>query len=440
MNCTTTYRRQNNCTNFALLLGKIFYMGPDLIFFLVLAFFVGIDIYVYQSVKRAYTNIWVRRLYWIINGLGYLYMITAYLSFDRENNASRKVINGFILWIVIGYVPKLLIIAILLMEDVVRHAFGLYRRIFHPEVKELGEAFVPGRRKFVQNIALGLASIPFLGVLHGIWRGKYNYRIIKETIFFDDLPKAFDGFTIVQVSDIHSGSFDDREKIQYGVDLIKSQKADLFLFTGDMVNNNSAEMEPWIDVFKGIETPFGQYCVLGNHDYGDYQHWDSEEEKAANLDSLIHIQENLLGIKNLRNQNVKLEKDGEHIHLVGVENWGSKGFQKHGNLDLASEGLDDDSFKILMSHDPTHFDEVVVPHPKKFHLTLSGHTHGWQFGIEIPGFVKWSPSSVAYPKWAGLYQEKEQHLYVNRGFGYLGFPGRVGIWPEVTLIELRRNS
>ncbi|GGH70866.1 metallophosphoesterase [Phaeocystidibacter marisrubri] len=412
-------------------------MTPGLVFTLTLALFFGIDYYVYQSVKRAYTNVWVRRIYWLICIVGYLYMLTSFLGFDRANE-SRKVVNGFATLIMIWYVPKFLIIAILLLEDFTRLLFGLYRRVAKPEVKELGESFVPGRRKFVQNVALGLASIPFLGVLHGIWKGKYNYRVIKETLFYDDLPEAFDGFTILQISDIHTGSFDDKEKIQYGVDLIKAQKADLILFTGDMVNNQSSECIPWLDVFKGIEAPHGQFCVLGNHDYGDYMTWDSEADKAADVEALVRM-ESEIGFRNLRNENVKIEKDGQSIDLVGVENWGLR-FKQRGDLDLAMKDLEKDSFKILMSHDPTHFDEVVIHHEKKVHLTLSGHTHGWQFGIEIPGFVKWSPSSFAYPKWAGLYQEKGRKLYVNRGFGYLAFPGRVGIWPEITLLELRRKA
>lgn len=418
-------------------------MGPFLVFFFSLIIFVAIDIYTYQSVKRAFTNKWLRRFFWIISGAGYLYMIVSALNFDSANEA-RKVLNGFMIIIMLWYIPKFLIIALLFTEDVFRFTIALYRRFLHPERKELNQPFVPGRRKFVQNIALGLAAIPFAGVLHGIWKGRYNYRVIKETLFFDDLPEAFDGFTIVQVSDIHSGSFDDPEKIQYGVDLIKSQNADLFLFTGDMVNNMSEEMIPWVNMFKSIKAPYGQYAVLGNHDYATYRTWSADEAEnerlaTADVEKLVKMQQEEIGFRNLRNESVRIEKDGEHFDLVGVENWGL-GFHKDGDLNKAMEGLEKDSFKVLMSHDPTHFDEHVKGHEKKVHLTLSGHTHGMQFGIEIPGFVKFSPIQFRYPKWAGLYEDMGRYLYVNRGFGYLAFPGRVGIWPEVTRIELRKKN
>lgn len=432
----TKYR--NNCPNFAFRCNTTQTMGPNIFFVITLAIFFTIDVYVYQSVKRAYTSPVLRRIYWALCILGYIYMIYSLVTFDRANVA-RKVLNGFMGLIMLWYVPKFLIIAVLMIEDIIRLIIGGYRRVFVPEREELTENFIPGRRKFVQNVALGLASIPFMGVIHGIWKGRYNFRIIKETVYFDDLPEAFDGFTILQVSDIHSGSFDNREKIEYGVSLIKSQTPDLFLFTGDMVNNVSDELKPWIETFRGIQAKEGQFCTLGNHDYGDYITWESEEAQAANLEELVRLEEEELGFRNLRNENVTIERDGQQIHLVGVENWG-KGFHQYGDLDKALEGLSADSFKILMSHDPTHFDEVVVKHEKDVHLTLSGHTHGMQFGIEIPGFIKWSPASFRYPKWAGLYNEGKKHLYVNRGFGYLAFPGRVGIWPEITLLELKRRT
>lgn len=394
-----------------------------------------IDTYTYQSVKRAFTQRWMRRGFWSISIAGYLYILYTFSNFDAVNEP-RKVINGFMILIMLWYVPKFLVMGFLLIEDIARFSIGLYRRFLHPDRSELGEQFVPGRRVFVQQLALGLAAIPFLGVIHGIWKGRYNFRVVKQTLFFDDLPDAFDGFLIAQLSDIHSGSFDLREKVQYGVDLLKAQNPDLYLFTGDMVNNLSDEMLPWVDTFKTIRAPHGQFGVLGNHDYGDYVSWDSEEDKAANLNELLRIQNEELQLTNLRNTHTKIEKDGQSITILGVENWG-KGFHQYGDLDKALDGVDPKSFKILMSHDPTHFDEKVVPHDNKVHLTLSGHTHGMQFGIEIPGVLKWSPASFRYPKWAGLYEEKGKYLYVNRGFGYLAFPGRVGIWPEITLLELR---
>ncbi len=418
-------------------------MGFVIFFAIALAIFVVIDIYTYRSIQRSTERKWIRNLYWLVSIAGYIYMITTLFQFDAANE-DRKVLNGFMSWIVIWYAPKLFIIPVLLIEDVIRLTIGLYRIIKHPERKDLGQRFVPGRRQFIHNTILGLAAIPFVGVIHGIWKGKYNFRVIKKTIFFDDLPEAFDGFTITQVSDIHSGSFDNREKIEYAVDLIKEQNSDLFLFTGDMVNIMSEEILPWRDLFATVRAPYGQYSILGNHDYGTYRTWDSDPVKneqlaAADVDELVRIQNEEIGYRNLRNESVKIEKDGQYIDLVGVENWGV-GFMQAGDLDKAMEGLDADSFKILLSHDPTHFDEVVKHHKKKVNLTLSGHTHGMQFGIEIPGIIKWSPASWRYPKWAGLYKDMGKYLYVNRGFGYLAYPGRTGIWPEITVFELRKGN
>lgn len=412
------------------------------VFIITLIFLLLLDIYAYQSFKTSAKRKVLRRMYWLISIGGYFYMIYALLQFDQANEA-RKVVNGFISWIMIWYIPKFIILFTVLGEDLIRLPLGLWRRITQPERKQLGEQFVPGRRRFIHNIAMGAAAIPLAGVVHGIWRGKYNFRVIKKTMYFEDLPAAFDGFTITQVSDIHSGSFDNYEKIEYGVDLIKEQQSDLFLFTGDMVNAQSDEIEPWKELFGSIKAPYGQFCVLGNHDYATYKTWSEDEEEnerlaKADVENLVRIQETEMGYRNLRNESVRIEKDGEYIELIGVENWG-QGFHQEGDLEKAMKNVDENAFKVIMSHDPTHFDEQIKHHPKKIHLTLSGHTHGMQFGIEIPGVIKWSPISFRYPKWAGLYESLDRYLYVNRGFGYLAFPGRVGIWPEVTVIELRKK-
>lgn len=233
--------------------------------------------------------------------------------------------------------------------------------------------------------------------------------------------------------------------MEYGIDLINQQGSDVILFTGDLVNNQAKEMEPWIESFKKLKAPMGKYSILGNHDYGDYMSWPNKEAKEANMQRLYEIHEEL-GFRLLRNESVKLQKlalsgvegAGSSIELIGVENWG-KGFGQYGDLPKAAANLSDQSFKILMSHDPSHFDEQVKNFPQFIHLTLSGHTHGMQFGIEIPGFIKWSPASLRYPKWAGLYEELGRYLHVNRGFGFLAFPGRVGIWPEITVLKLKRK-
>ncbi|MFV0238006.1 MAG: metallophosphoesterase [Flavobacteriales bacterium] len=320
---------------------------------------------------------------------------------------------------------------------------------------------LPARRKFISQLALGIATIPFLGVLHGIIVGKYNFRVLYKTLYFDDLPDEFDNFTITQISDIHSGSFDNKEKIEYAIDLINEQKSDLFLFTGDMVNNLASEMTPWIDTFKKIEAPYGKMSVMGNHDYGIYGRFSENEVenkrlKKENLEALYDVHQKI-GFDLLRNENRSIQKNDQKINIIGVENWGASSyFPKKGNLRKATENIKDNEFNILMSHDPSHFDfkkahyrsesdrkkahdeKPIIEFEKKIHLTLAGHTHGAQVGIEIPG-IKWSPVKYFYPKWAGLYEEKGRYLYVNRGFGFIGFPGRVGMWPEITVLKLKKK-
>lgn len=257
----------------------------------------------------------------------------------------------------------------------------------------------------------------------------------RAQLILKDLPEVFDGFTITQISDIHSGSFDNEKAVKRGIDLINAQGSDLFVFTGDLVNNQASEIEPWIDVFKVINAEYGKFSILGNHDYGDYIQWNSPEEKAKNL-AQLKINHQKLGFKLLLDEHVKIEKDGEAITLLGVENWGL-GFGQRGNLNKALEGIDNNSVKILLSHDPSHWDAEIKKRPEHIHLTLSGHTHGMQFGIELFGW-KWSPVKYRYKNWAGLFEEAGRYLYVNRGFGFLGFSGRVGIWPEITVIKLKK--
>jgi predicted MPP superfamily phosphohydrolase len=258
-------------------------------------------------------------------------------------------------------------------------------------------------------------------------------------LHFDDLPEAFDGYRITQISDIHSGSFDDREKIVYAIDLIKEQDSDVILFTGDLVNNKASEMHSWKELFGQLSAKDGVYSVLGNHDYGDYVNWNSKEEKHQNLEDLKYLQREM-GFDLLLNESRYIERNGEKIALIGVENWGRGGFKKAGDLKKASENIDPNDFKILMSHDPSHWEDVVINDDYHYHLTLSGHTHGMQFGIEIPGWIKFSPIQWRYKYWAGIYQELGQYINVNRGFGFLGYPGRVGMWPEITVIELKKKS
>jgi predicted MPP superfamily phosphohydrolase len=331
------------------------------------------------------------------------------------------------------FFTKLFFVIVLFIGDLGRFFVGLFKKATH---NSNGPAFT-ARRKFITDIAILVAALPFTSFLYAMFKGKYDYRLYRITLYFEDLPAAFDGFTITQLSDIHSGSFDNTEAVQRGIDLAKAQKSDLFVFTGDLVNNVATEIEPYVERFGAIKAQYGQFSILGNHDYGDYIHWNSDQEKAGNLVKLKQ-QHQQLGYRLLLDENIVIEKEDQTISLIGVQNWG-RGFIQIGDLDKALQGVPPGAFKILLSHDPTHWEDHVRYHPANIQLTLSGHTHGAQFGIETPGF-RWSPVKYRYLDWAGLANEKNRRLYVNRGFGFLAFSGRLGIWPEVTVIELRRKG
>ena len=408
---------------------KLHYMVRWIIFILIYSLF---SFYGFQAVKTVTKASWVHYLFIglaIIIAGNFIYQFSIG-SEGRVLNPSKSYAFGFLL----AFMSlNLVIVPILLGEDIVRGALGLYDKLVTKE-----SFYLPSRRKFISQIALGLAAIPFSSLLYGMYKGKYRFRVLNYTLHFEDLPEAFDGYRITQISDIHSGSFDNREKIEYGVNLINEQKSDVIMFTGDMVNNKASEMEPWKDVFGTLKAKDGVFSVLGNHDYGDYVRWRSEADKTKNLEDLKALQKEM-GYSLLLNESRFLERGGQRIALVGVENWGKGGFKKAGDLKKASQNVDKDDFKILMSHDPSHWEEEVIKDDYHYHLTLSGHTHGMQFGIEIPGWIKWSPVKWRYKYWAGIYEELGQYINVNRGFGYLGYPGRVGIWPEVTVITLKKG-
>ena len=333
-------------------------------------------------------------------------------------------------------ITKLFFVIVLGLGDLGRLLYGIGDGVFGKK-HTADQPFFPGRRKFISELAVLIAAFPFFGFMYGIFRGKYDYKVHRQTLYYSDLPDAFDGFTITQISDIHSGSFDDTAAVQRGIDLAKAQKSDLFVFTGDLVNNAAFEIEPYISNFSQLRAPFGQFSTLGNHDYGDYIEWNSDEEKAANLEKLKqHHKE--LGYRLLMDEHVELEKNGQKITLIGVQNWG-KGFIQLGDLDKALQGVDENAFKILLSHDPSHWEEKVRFNTTKIHLTLAGHTHGAQFGVETAGF-RWSPVQYKYLDWAGLGHHNDRYLYVNRGFGFLAFSGRLGIWPEITVITLKKQQ
>lgn len=395
-----------------------------------------LDFYAFQALKTIVKNNWISAVYWLITLLVIGNFVYSYYGFNRSNGFSHA--NAYAVGFFIAIlVPKMVLLLVMLGEDVFRVPQAVYR--YFTEGNLAHDNYFPARREFISKIALGLAAIPLASIIYGIYKGRYNFKVLKYTLHFEDLPKAFDGYRITQISDIHSGSFDNAEKVHYAVNLINEQESDVILFTGDMVNNKAEEMHPYMDIFRELKAKDGLFSILGNHDYGDYVSWESNEAKDKNLEDLKAIQKQL-GFDLLLNESRYLEKDGDRIALIGVENWGVGGFKKAGDLKKASKHIDEKDFKILMSHDPSHWENEVIQDAYHYHLTLSGHTHGMQFGIEIPGWIKWSPSKWRYKYWAGIYKEMGQYINVNRGFGYLAFPGRVGIWPEITVIELKKGT
>ena len=396
-------------------------------------FFLIFQWYSYQAIKTFTSNRWLLFAYFlfVIMVVGNLLFYTVVLERSTSNEPRLMYAIGFFISL---FVFQILVTILLLGEDIFRIPQGIYA--YFSKMPDQVQ-FLPQRRKLISQIAIGLAAIPFASLLYGMFRGKYNFKVLSYKLEYDDLPEAFEGFKIAQISDIHSGSFDNAKKVQYGVDLVNAQDADVVFFTGDLVNNRAEEILPWIQTFKKINAKHGVYSILGNHDYGDYSPWESPEAKKKNMEDLKKAQKKM-GWDLLLNESRFIEKQGQRIAILGVENWGSGGFKKAGDLNKALSNVAAKDFKILMSHDPSHWEAEVIPHPFNIHLTLSGHTHGMQFGIEIPGWVKWSPIKWRYKQWAGIYEKLNQRLNVNRGFGYLAYPGRVGIWPEVTVITLNR--
>lgn len=394
-----------------------------------------IDVYAYQALRTLIKLKWILVSYQVVSVVFVFFLLYSFMQFDRSVGQTKNTMMTMGLLIAV-YVPKMILSLVLLGEDVFRVGLG---SINYFSNYDTDADFLASRRKFISQIGIGLAAIPFLSIIYGVTKGKYNYKVIKQQLFYPDLPDAFDGFTITHISDIHSGSFDNAERINYAIDLINEQNSDLLLFTGDIVNTDAKEMLPWIDIFNRIQPhQFGKYSVLGNHDYGEYVTWPSEEAKEENFQAIkgLHKQ---IDFKLMLNEHTFIQKGDEKIALIGVENWGNN-FKKVGDINWATKDLKKDDFKILMSHDPSHWEYEVKDHEKHIHLTLSGHTHGMQFGIEIPGYIKWSLAQYVYKQWAGLYENKGRYVYVNRGFGFHAYPGRVGIMPEITVIELKKTK
>jgi predicted MPP superfamily phosphohydrolase len=399
----------------------------------------ALDFYIFNGLKSLFRNGMPKSLkwaYWLATLLPLIWMMIA-LPLQQYLADYRWLSNFFIGIFFTLLITKGVYGSIMLIEDVYRIFRYSGENLMTLADKQREPFAWESRRRFVAQLGIAFASLPFFSFLYGVTRGKYAFTVHKVRIDFPDLPEAFDGLRIVQISDVHAGSFDSVSAVQRGTELVQAQNPDIILFTGDLVNNRAEEIEPYIHLFEKLNAPMGKFSVLGNHDYAHYVPWKSEAAEAANMQRLFKNHA-AMGFKLLNNESLLLEKNGQNIRLAGVENWGKGRFPKEGDLDKTFAGTAADEFRILMSHDPSHWTHKILGFDKQIHLTLSGHTHGMQMGVEIPG-IKWSPSSWIYPQWAGLYNQDKKYLYVNRGFGFLGFPGRVGILPEITVLELKRG-
>jgi uncharacterized protein len=407
--------------------------------FIFIAAILLIDLYVFQAViniTKDWTSVWrqvIRYAFWVPTVIcvgGILYYVLGN-PYSLSHTARSFLLTGFFAI----YLSKLFGVIVLFVDDLQRGIKWAAKFFYRG-----GSGELPGdpisRSDFLSKTALIATAIPFGAMAYGVISGAHDYRVRRKTIYLANLPKEFDGMKIGQLSDIHSGSFFNKTAVKGGVEMFLKEKPDVIFFTGDLVNNESSEVREYIDVFGKLKAPLGVYSVTGNHDYGDYKSWPSQEAKRRNLQDLFAAHKEM-GFRLLKNSHDFLQEGGEKIAVIGVENWGAGRFSKYGQLDVAHRGTDEAAVKLLLSHDPSHWDAQVRPLYPDIDVAFAGHTHGFQFGVEIGGF-KWSPSQYVYKQWAGLYQEGSQYLYVNRGFGYLGYPGRVGMPPELTIIELKR--
>ncbi len=399
-----------------------------------------IDLYIFQAIKTVSASSSSRSktiIQGIYVGTSILFIACFLLSAYSYSLSIPKIVRTYLFAMVAGlFVTKIAIIFFIAIDDV-RRLFVWIISKFQSSTATAMDQDSDGisRSVFLSWVGLATGGTLFGSLIYG-FGNKYNYAIKKNKLAFENLPAGFKGLKIVHISDIHSGSFTDPDSVRHGVQKILDEKPDIILFTGDLVNDMASEMQEYVHIFSLLKAPMGIYSTLGNHDYGDYATWPrdgiTKEQNMANLKQLYEI----MGWRLLMNEHVALERGGDKIALLGIENWSTKArFPKHGRMDLAHKGTEDFAFKILMSHDPSHWEGQVIPDYSDVDLMLSGHTHGMQFGVQIPGF-KWSPVQYLYKQWNGLYENEKQKLYVNPGFGFIGYPGRVGILPEITVIEL----
>ena len=418
---------------------------------IIFAILLIIDFYVFQGFKLLFParssgrNPW-QIVYWAISAAGFAFII---LAFTTNWSSWPRVLKVYpFAFIAIIYISKLFVVVFLILDDAIRAVRFVYEftvQKFSAKAEAVTSASsVTGslpnisRIKFLTQAGAAIAGVQFVSLLYGMAKGAYDFRVRKVSLTFPNLPEGFDGIKILQISDIHSGSFSGTRQLENALSLINEQGADVIFFTGDLVNDRADEAEEFGNVFEKIKSPMGVYSILGNHDYGDYTRWNSLEEKKQNLQRLKNLQLQF-GWKMLNNSHTYIERNNSRIGLVGVENWSSHlRFKKYGNMKDAVTNFNPETFNILLSHDPSHWNAEITSEHKYIDFTLAGHTHGMQFGIEIPGF-RWSPVQYIYKEWADLYANQQQRLYVNRGLGFIGYPGRVGILPEITVFELRKS-
>lgn len=402
-----------------------------------------IDIYIYRAI-RSVSSKWndkkhlnFKYIWW-----GYSVLLITGVFISIFFNIKFMLRTVILVMFFITFMSKIFILPFLLVDDARRGLVWIKRRLFNKKrsnpVKNTRATESIPRSEFLIKAGTLVAAIPFASFTYGILSGAYDYRIKRKTLYLPNLPSAFDGMKLGQISDIHSGSFYDRKAVMGGVQMLLNEKPDMVFFTGDLVNNVASEMRDYQDIFSKVRAPFGVFSILGNHDYGDYHFGPANSQaKARNLADVMLSHKNM-GWDLLLNENRRIKIGNEEIGIIGVENWGAGRFAKYGRMDVATKDTDDLPVKLLLSHDPSHWRSEVLSGYPQIDVTFSGHTHGMQFGVITENF-QWSPSQYVYKEWAGLYQEGAQQLYVNVGYGFLGYPGRVGILPEITIFELRRT-
>lgn len=416
-----------------------------MIFLVILALMLFLDIYTFKGIKVLLSNNthagfkrFIYIAFWSVTAFMILLLLSGY--FLRSSTRNAAVFNWYFYLFgafLVLYVPKILFVAFHSTEDIIYGITWLARKAFAAKTITADGSLPITRSKFLSQVGMILAAVPFTAFIWGMVKGRFNFRVEKIRVSFPNLPKSFDGLKIVQVSDIHIGSFKGfQAQVEEAIDMVNAQQADILFFTGDLVNNFSEELDGWLPILSRMKAKYSKYSILGNHDYGDYyKNWSSPAEKEENFRKIQEAHQKM-GFQLLNNQSVTLTKNDESIAVIGVENWGHKPFPQYADFEKASVGTEAAPFKILLSHDPDHWDAKIL-NKKNVDLTFSGHTHGMQFGIRIAGTELWSPAKYKYKRWAGLYQEGNQYLYVNRGFGYIGYPGRVGMPPEITVLELK---